>query len=495
MTEAHERRRAELRAAREHARIMADFERRLKALETTSSLARSSVDDGALSATVGDTTTMLVGAQFDGTNVAATLTGPAPPRPSAPLLTPTSGGLLVRWDGQFATSLGVVDPFIIAPMDFKQVDVAVSTDAGADFIAIPPSHSFLSPRGGEVFLPLPGVPQSVALIARSLTGRPSLVSVVTTAVPVGIGATDGLPPSTAPTISVGSGIGSIRVSVEPVPNADPVQYEYHVSPVDFVAVPGDPSTLVHTGPEASNTIIRDASGVPLAFQPYWVSVIAFDADGYGPVPTSLTITPGQSPDIAGTVKEYSGTTLPDGWEFADGAPLSAALYPDLAAAYDLGGGLYKFGSPGPGQFNKPNLPGYAPDIVLTSGVVTPEPGWDVYSEWFERSSRFVLFRVILRRVGADIPRTTMSYGNVNLCTIAAGFRPTVAASITHSGGDGMRTYVLGPTGILTTTSGFRQVSAGSVASYDMLTGDDLAFGGTYMCDVVGAPTIQYIVKL
>jgi hypothetical protein len=154
--------------------------RRLASLEASThsrgeQLAYSSLEDGALREfSLEGEQVAQYGKQFDGTSAAATLVSPAPPAPSRPGVLGVAGGLVLTWDGTFEGDITVV-----APMDWRQVDVVVGP-VGMDPIATPPSVSITSPRGGEVFVPLEPGEYAVALVSRTLAGRPSEPSPVAT---------------------------------------------------------------------------------------------------------------------------------------------------------------------------------------------------------------------------------------------------------------------------------------------------------------------------
>lgn len=142
-------------------------------------LAYSSFDDGALcefkTDEAGATQVAQYGQQFDGTSGAAVLVSPEPPKPTAPTVTGIPGGLRVAWDGTFEDDLTV-----IAPMDWSRTDVTAGP-VDMDPIATPPKFAFVSPRGGEVFLTLPEGDYDIALVTRTLSGRPSVPSDIVTA--------------------------------------------------------------------------------------------------------------------------------------------------------------------------------------------------------------------------------------------------------------------------------------------------------------------------
>jgi hypothetical protein len=138
-----------------------------------SQLAFSSLEDGAIREfDVGGALVAMYGAQWDGTHTAASLNGPTPPHPSAPIVAGVPGGLLVGWDGFFADG-----PTVVAPMDFARVDVSVGP-VGFDPIATPPTTAFMSPRGGSVFISKAVGTYEVALITRTQSGGASTVSTI-----------------------------------------------------------------------------------------------------------------------------------------------------------------------------------------------------------------------------------------------------------------------------------------------------------------------------
>lgn len=171
---------AERAAARRFALQMEDYERRLTALERRTSLARSSVHDGAINVYKGASDlNMVMGQQYDGSVVAASVGGPTPPRPSPPVVAPFSEGVKVSWDGQYGDpTSGETVASIVAPMDWARCDVVVAPSPESDFIGTPPVNAITSPRGGSVFVALDPGAYWVALVTRTASGKPSQVSLL-----------------------------------------------------------------------------------------------------------------------------------------------------------------------------------------------------------------------------------------------------------------------------------------------------------------------------
>lgn len=169
---------ADKMAARELAAKVADMERRLRALERSPQLARSSITDGALEVyTATGQLTMVVGKQFDGSQGAVAVAGPVPNRPSQPVVRSFVDGVSVKWDGQYGdTTTGATDPALVASMDWARVDVVASQDPDAEFTVLPPLASITSPRGGQVMVALDPGDWYVGLVTRTTAGKASIVS-------------------------------------------------------------------------------------------------------------------------------------------------------------------------------------------------------------------------------------------------------------------------------------------------------------------------------
>lgn len=152
-------------------RELAEIRRTLRGLNAPR-LNRSSIEGGAIRAYAnglpGSQQTAQLGAQGDGTHMAASLSGPVPPRPATAVLAPIPGGLRVSWDGTWDTAL-------VPPLDLTRVEVHLGTDpqlAAVDASAL--KSTIESPRGGSVDVLLPQDGDYYArLVARSLCGKAS----------------------------------------------------------------------------------------------------------------------------------------------------------------------------------------------------------------------------------------------------------------------------------------------------------------------------------
>lgn len=161
---------------------LVELERQVRGLSFTPQLAHSSIEGGgAVDVNDGEGNLVAVlGGQFDGSYMAASLSGPIPPVPVAPTLTPVEGGLTVTWSGLFANA-------DMPTMDFSRVEIHVSTDPGFDATTADSLYSTIeTPRGGSVTVRLEAVPQHVAFVARSLPGKSSAPSAVATATPLAV---------------------------------------------------------------------------------------------------------------------------------------------------------------------------------------------------------------------------------------------------------------------------------------------------------------------
>ncbi|MFK0290727.1 hypothetical protein ACIQU6_09640 [Streptomyces sp. NPDC090442] len=111
--------------ARRLAALLAEYDRRLTALERTAQAGYSSVEGGSLD--LYDAQGVLrgsVGVQDDGTVGIVPVNSEPPPTPTAPLLEPVLAGFRVAWDGQWEDAYD-------SPRDLSVVQVHVG--AGPDF--------------------------------------------------------------------------------------------------------------------------------------------------------------------------------------------------------------------------------------------------------------------------------------------------------------------------------------------------------------------------
>lgn len=92
------------------------------------------------------------------------------------------------------------------------------------------------------------------------------------------GATDGLPPGFSPTPNVGSGIGSLFITWDAVPNADPIWYMVYIDDAPGVALTGANYAGQFWGEVAVIQRMPDDSAL-IPNTTYYAKVVAMDADG------------------------------------------------------------------------------------------------------------------------------------------------------------------------------------------------------------------------
>ncbi len=161
------------------ARDLARVERRVRIVETQPQLAYSSIDDGAVRLYIDDILRGYVGQLPGGGAGTMPVNGPPPPQPTAPVVTPVQGGLLVRYDGTFVGGA-------VMPNDYTRAEVHVSKTTGFTANAFDTLvGSIESPRGGEVFIRcLDTDVRYVRLVARNTSGAASPQSEQTVATPL-----------------------------------------------------------------------------------------------------------------------------------------------------------------------------------------------------------------------------------------------------------------------------------------------------------------------
>jgi hypothetical protein len=147
------------------ARRIVALERALATQGSSAQLAYSSVEDGAVPVYDGDgRLRSQVGRQFDGTFTGTDFNGAPPPATTGPYVEGVLGGLRVLWDGKFQSDA-------LTPMDFRRVEVHVSTAAGFVPDSTTLKATFESPRGAEVLVKAGyGVEHYVVLVARNTSG-------------------------------------------------------------------------------------------------------------------------------------------------------------------------------------------------------------------------------------------------------------------------------------------------------------------------------------
>jgi hypothetical protein len=160
-------------AERQIARTIAALSRETRALSRASQAARRSVEitDGSVSYYDEDGVERLaIGPQEDGGFLVTELNGPPPPQPTAPDVIPTSGGVVVRYDGTYEEAN--------IPSDFSHTEIHASVTE--DFVADDSTQigTFPSSLGGEVFYALPAEygDRYFALVAVSRSAQESVPS-------------------------------------------------------------------------------------------------------------------------------------------------------------------------------------------------------------------------------------------------------------------------------------------------------------------------------
>lgn len=161
------------------------------ALSTIPQLSRSSIEDGAILEYAEGSQVAQYGEQFDGAHAAVSLSGPKPPRPSAPAgINEAPGVVNVYYDGTYCDAAGTPDITIPVPTDYTGTEIHASQDPAFtaetwDTLA----DAFTSPRGGAKTIALPAGTWYIKLVTRTLSGNKSDPSPAAT-VTVAAGLTD-----------------------------------------------------------------------------------------------------------------------------------------------------------------------------------------------------------------------------------------------------------------------------------------------------------------
>lgn len=208
----------------------------------------SSIDDAALRLKTGGVVSGYVGTQFDGTTGVMLVNGPTPPRPSAPIVTTTLGGITVRWDGGFNPAVitggnGAATP-VFAPGDFKGVEVQVSESATFEGANNARGPLLTSAAGGDTFIPWPNYQAHVyvRLVVRATTGKASPPGPVTEATTGGEGGVAFVPDTMPP-----GQVTGLALSTYTAPDATGVDQGIIMA------------TWTETGQNADGTLMDDLS--------------------------------------------------------------------------------------------------------------------------------------------------------------------------------------------------------------------------------------------
>ncbi|MFD7334940.1 hypothetical protein ACFV98_02905 [Streptomyces violascens] len=153
--------------ARRMAALLAEYDRRLQALERTTQASRTSIEGGALPIYAKDGTLRgSVGIQPDGTVAVVPHNSTPPPTPTTPTVEPVLAGLVINWDGLFADSY-------TTPADFSHIQVHLG--GAADFTpdAGTLAATITGARGGTVTVATASYAAvHVRLVAANTAGQP-----------------------------------------------------------------------------------------------------------------------------------------------------------------------------------------------------------------------------------------------------------------------------------------------------------------------------------
>ncbi|MFC7860687.1 hypothetical protein ACFQ9D_11955 [Arthrobacter koreensis] len=164
---------------------MVKLERRVDGLATGPQLGYSTIEDGKIEERDAEGNLVsIIGKQYDGTHGAVVVSGPVPPRPSAPQAGGGPGLLNYAWDGIFANAVtGEPDKTVPAPMDFARVEVHASRVSGFSAVTADTLIGTIeSPRGSSNSVVAEAGTWYLVLVARALSGKASMQSLETSAV-------------------------------------------------------------------------------------------------------------------------------------------------------------------------------------------------------------------------------------------------------------------------------------------------------------------------
>lgn len=259
------------------ARQLARIEKAQRDKGSTPQLGTSSIEDGKIEEyDVNGVLKQVIGKQNDGTHTTTQINGPTPPTPTKPTFTTTIEGASVRWDGLWVDN-------DLAPMDLARIDVHVMLEADDDPMTYPSSATIAAQGWGETSITLAAGTYYVVLVAWTTSGKWSIsevsdpIAVESVVIPP---ASDGLAPSTAPTIELFEALGVVYLKVvEPPVSADPILF-YNVY------VDGE---LANSSASRVIDVAFGADGAPLSYDADSVFRVAGqDIDGEGPLSTPLS---------------------------------------------------------------------------------------------------------------------------------------------------------------------------------------------------------------
>lgn len=160
------------------AKVLADYDRRLQALERTSQAALTSIEGGSMDIYDAEGTLKgSVGVQPDGAVALVPVNALPPPTPTAPSVEPVLAGLLVGWDGQW-------DDSYETPSDFSLVQVHVGPAADFTPDVTTQAATITAPLGGTVTIAVEGYnPVWVRLVGQNTSAFTGPVSIAVEGVP------------------------------------------------------------------------------------------------------------------------------------------------------------------------------------------------------------------------------------------------------------------------------------------------------------------------
>lgn len=336
--------------------------------------------------------------------IAQDTTAPNPPSEIEAVGVP--GGVRLYWDGEDSSG----NPM---PSDFADIEIWEATAPGVTPGSIADSHLIARvPGSGYVTAPGRGEGVTCYYVARAYdkAGNISGVGPESSAAALpDSGGSDGLAPSTAPTLSYEGGIGSIRFTWTGITNPDPLTYRL------YVRAGTPPTTADATYRVASGTMLQsyvreamspvfDSEGVQIgeAKLPvvsgtnYHAIVVATDEDGAGPdssvvIAQSTQIT---GPDIAvdAITANHIAANAVTAAEISAGAVTAEALEAKMILSNQIDIGDVDTAGLNPDEQN-PNL---LPDLLTANsgaGAITNGIWWPQVSggsTWSQTATEFNL---------------------------------------------------------------------------------------------------------